>query len=443
MDRIGIVGTTWRTGGVDRLPDFTIPADGRPARLPEIASRIGATELVYLATCNRVEVTYVGDGVTSAETYRRRIFEALTGSAPRRGEAERVLRAWAGEGAAEHLFLVAAGLDSAKLGETDIVAQVRDAVDTARRLGLMGPRLSGVFHGALKVARRVHNLTGVGRGHVSLANVALEHLRARVRAHPGVVALVGVSPMTRACARELSRDGARVLIVNRTEARARELALQIGAESASLADFKAHPDPIVALMTSTGSPDAVFTEEDLRRIVAQNGDAPLIVDMAVPADVRPEAAAAAGVTRVGMDQLVEEASANRERRLEEFADARTVVDDALLELRRRMAERVVGPMMIELRRRYRNAAAEHVERFMRRDMPDLDEAERVTVRRWADALARHLAHVPLVGLRNLAVEHGPGLVDEFFAGANERLARELREVAERAGQPAFEDAEGL
>lgn len=442
MDRIGVVGATWRTNGVTDLPRYTIPQDQRPARLPALAKTVGASELVYLTTCNRVEVAYVGDGRTPPNTYRRRIFEALTGAPSSPGEAERTFRAWTGEGAAEHLFLVAAGLDSAKLGETDIVAQVRSAVALARDLDLIGPRLARVFHSALKVARRVHNVTSVGRGKISLATVALEHLRKRVREQPGVVALVGVSPMTRSCARELARDGTRVLIVNRTEERARQLALELGAESSALEDFKRDPESVVALLTSTGAPDAIFALDDLERLADQNGrGAPLVVDMAVPPDVRPEDAAAAGVPRIGMDQLVEEASANRERRLEKFADARGVVDDALLELRKRMAERVVGPMMVELRRRYREAAADHIDRFIRRELPDLPSDRQEALRRWADALARHLAHVPLVGLRHLAVVHGPAMVEEFFAGADEGLAAQLREIAERAGRPAF-DQEG-
>ena len=62
MDRIGVVGTSWRQGGLAALSPFTIPVDERLARVPELARRIGVGELSYLATCNRVEVAFASDG---------------------------------------------------------------------------------------------------------------------------------------------------------------------------------------------------------------------------------------------------------------------------------------------------------------------------------------------------------------------------------------------
>jgi glutamyl-tRNA reductase len=438
MERVGVVGISWRMGGVDALPPFTVLIEDQPRRLREMAEQIGASELVYLATCNRVEVAYAGDGTTSANTYRQRIFEALVERPPEPGEAERRLRAWHGEGAAEHLFLVTAGLDSAKLGETEITGQVRNAVDLSRKLGLSGPRLDRIFEEALKVAGRIHRAAGVTAGKVSLATIALDHLRRRIRMTPGKVATIGISAMTRTCARELAKDKIPLLIVNRTLEKAEALAREVGGTSCTLDTFGRHSNGVQAIVLATGSPEPVLRRQDLERMAthALPEDPPLIVDMAVPPDVDPQDAKAAGVKRIGMDQIVAEATVNRERRIEETAEARAIVDEALDGLRKRMAERVVAPMIVELRRRYRETAQEQVEELLRKKLPQLDEAARQELRQWADAFARRLAHIPLIGLRSLAFEKGPATVDAFFAGADETLARELRDVVERSGMPA-------
>ena len=118
---------------------------------------------------------------------RAHAFALLTGRPAVNGEAERRLRAWHGEGAAEHLFLTAAGLDSACVGETEIVGQVRAAQERALELGLCGPSLGLVFEEALEIAARVRGETKLGEGRVSLAEIAVQQLRERIASTPGAL----------------------------------------------------------------------------------------------------------------------------------------------------------------------------------------------------------------------------------------------------------------
>ncbi|MBP7149523.1 MAG: hypothetical protein KBD01_18500 [Acidobacteria bacterium] len=432
MDRIGVVGIPWRRGGAEALARLTIPVEERAERLPRIAREIGAPELVYIATCNRVEIAFAADGGTPMSAYRPRLFAALEGRPARPGEAERALLAWAGEGAAEHLFVVAAGLDSARAGETEIAGQVRQALETSRDLGLLGPRLELVLDEALKVAARVHRSTGVNEGPVSLAGIAIDHVKDRLARTPGPVALVGVSPMTVRCGRALAGAGWPLVVVNRTLARAEELAAETGGRAVALEEFRRRPEAVEAVVLATAAPDPVLGRPELERLAARapSGEPPLLVDLAVPPDVAPADAAAAGLQRIGMKEVLAEAEANRGERLVELADARAMVDEALLELRRRLAERVLAPLLGALQRRYRQTAIEGVERLLSRELKGLGETEREAVRRWAETLARRFAHIPSLGLRGLACEGGLSAVETFLAGLDEALARELRDAAE-------------
>ncbi|HEY3934023.1 MAG TPA: hypothetical protein VGL65_05335 [Gemmatimonadales bacterium] len=434
MDRIGVVGVSWRQELPDLLAAFTIPRDQRPVRIPELASAIGVGELVYLATCNRVEIAFATDGSVPVAVARRRAFAALAGREPRAGESEHAMRVWQGEGAAEHLFLVAAGLDSAQVGESEVAGQVRDAVDESRALGLLSPRLNQVFEEALKVARRVRPVTDPHTGRVSLADVGVRHVVDRVSRTPGEVALIGISPMTERSARALHAQGIGVIIVNRTVERARALAGECNAPHIALDEFRAHPPAIEALVISTASRLPILNRGDLERIAARtlSGESPLVVDFAVPPNVTPEDAAAADVPRIGMREINADAAADRERLLLEVADARAIVDDALVALRRRLAERLVGPLIAQLRVRYRHTALEGVDRLFERELAGIGEPERDVIRRWAETLARRFAHVPSVGLRDLAFEVGPGAVEAFFASADPELALALRTAADRS-----------
>lgn len=442
MHRIGVVGISWRHRRADVLGAFTIPREARAERVPMLAATTGVRELVYLATCNRVEVAFAIDGATPIAACRRQLFAALAGREPQAGEAEHTLRVWQGEGAAEHLFLMTAGLDSARMGESEIAGQVREAVDQSRALGLLGPRLDQVFTEAMKVAKQVRPVTEGRIGKVSLAEIALRHVFERIERTPGRVALVGVSAMTNQCARALAARGVPVLIVNRTIGRAQALAADIGGESRSLDAFRAAPDGVEVVVVATGAREPVLSRAVLERLAsrAPSGESPLVIDMGVPANVAPDDAVAADVPRIGMDDISEEAAADRGRILMEFADARAIVDEALTSLRRHAAERLIGPMITQMRLRYRHTALEGVERLFERHLTGLGEAERDTIRRWAETLARRLAHVPSVGLRDLVFHSGPGAVEAFFATSEPDIARALHEAAEHVGSGFLEPA---
>lgn len=431
MDRIGVVGVSWKRGGTEALSRFTIPVEERPERLPALAARIGADELVYLATCNRVEVAFAAHGRTPVAAYRPRIFGALCGRDPDPGEAERTFQAWVGEGAAEHLFLVASGFESAKLGETEIAGQLREAFELARSLGLTDGRLDLVFEEALRVARRVHGSTALGRGRVSLAELAIEHARSRLAATPGPLAVVGVSPMTVRCAETLAAEGSNVIVANRTLARAQELAQRVRGSARSLEAFRTQPDPAEVIVLATASPEPVLRRPELERLAAgsPSGRPPLLIDMAVPPDVDPDAAAVVGLRRIGMAEIIAEADAHRSDRIQDAAEARPLVDDALVAFRARIVEWALAPALATIQKRYRETALEGAERLFRRELTGLGEKEREAVRAWAQTLARRFAHLPSAGLRGLAAQHGLRAVESFLHAGDERLVSEAEQAA--------------
>lgn len=428
LDQLGMIGVSWRQGGTESLAVFTLSEDAVEERLRTFADAMHLDELGYLATCNRVEFIFSRSAETPMQDLRKPAFEVLCGRPAINGEAERRLRAWQGEGAAEHLFLIAAGLDSACVGETEIVGQVKRCHERALDMGLAGPVLELVFEEAQRIAARVRGETGLGRGRVSLAEIAVSLLRERLTRAPGTIALVGVSPMTERAARSLQKAGADLLIVNRTAERAEALAAEFGARPMALDAFANKPPPLAGILTATGSDDVVLPGAVLERIAtaAIPDDPPLIIDMAVPPDVDAESCAAQGITRIGMDEIVTLAEANRAARLIESAQAREQVDEALEHLQDRFAERYYGPLLGALQNRYRRTAQEGVQRLLKKELRNLGDEERGAIETWCNVLARRFAHIPCLGIRGL-MHNGPeGSIEAFLSGLEPEFADELR-----------------
>jgi glutamyl-tRNA reductase len=420
MHQIGVVGLSYRHAGVDEVARFAVPRAEVAARLPELRARLNAAELLYVGTCNRVEVVYATHDGSPAGDSRQDVFAVLTGRDSQPGEAARSLRAWTGEAAVEHLFLLACGLDSAQTGEQEIAAQLRDAWEESRSARTCGPVLDRLIGEALGMARRVRRMTARVRT-PSLGDLAAERVLKHLDGAPGIAALLGVSPMTRRCAALLSRANAPLLIVNRTLGTARELAQSVSAPLLSLDEFRANPPPLSAVVLAAGGGGAVLDADALVRLRAAARGAgerpPLIIDFGVPPNVDAGAAQRAGLDRVGMTQLIEAAQGQRLTQLLRLAPVRAAIDERLAHLRAELATRALGPRLQDLRVRFEEIAAEEVARALRHELRTLDEHERAQLERLGSAVAHRLAHLPLAGLRAAALHASPDAVDAFFDAA--------------------------
>ena len=428
LDRFGIVGVSWRQDGADALVRFTLDQDTLAERLQAFAVDRGLAEIAYLETCNRVELIFLA-GASVDDDLRGSAFELLTGCRPAPGEAVRALKAWRGEGACEHLFMVAAGLSSAAVGEPEIVGQVRQCHDVAKAHGLAGRGLGLLFEEAFKVAATVRERTGLGEGSMSLAELAVAHIDACL-AEPAQsrlpVALVGVSAMTERAALSLAKGDIPFVVVSRTLAHAQALAVRFQAPALALAAFQASPPAVAAILAATGSKEPVIDGPVLHRLVAAaRHRPPLCVDMGVPADIHAAACARLGVPRIGMNDLAEEAQRNRAARLKQAAQARSLVDDAVSEFRVRVADRLHGPLFAGLQAHYRDAAAAGVERLLKR-LEHLSADDRNAIRQWAAAEAKRFAHLPTVGVRALLRDGPEGSLEAFLDGVGDKLGTSLR-----------------
>jgi glutamyl-tRNA reductase len=415
MHQIGVVGLSYRHAGVDEVARFAVPRTEVPARLPALREMLGAAETLYLGTCNRVEVVYATEEGAAADR-RQEVFRVLAGREPAPGEAARMLRAWTGEAAVEHLFLLACGLDSAQTGEQEIAAQLRGAWEDARAAHTCGAVLDRLIGEALGMARRVRAL-GAGVRTPSLGDLAAERVLAHLAGDARRVALLGVSPMTRRCAAALHAAHVPLLIVNRTLEPAQELSRSVAGEAMRLEVFRTQPPPVAALVLAAGGGEPVLDAHSLTRLRAGDAPAPLLIDFGVPPNVDRLAAQRAGLTRVGMNDLIEAAQGRRLAELVRLAPVRAAIDERLARLRGELATRALGPRLRDLRETFEQIAAAEVARALREELRTLDAGERLRLERLASTVARRLAHLPLAGLKAAAVHAGPDAVDAFFDAA--------------------------
>lgn len=416
MHRIGIVGVSYRHARAGQVAQFAVAKEALAHRLSVLRAALQGAEVLYLSTCNRVEIIYASPG--PAIDRRADVFRALTGREPVNGEAASTLRAWTGEAAVEHLLLVACGMDSAQAGEQEIYVQLRAAWQAAREAQVSGPLLDRVLSEAMNMARHAHRLTT--HDAPSLADLAVERVLQHLGGRKLAVGLVGVSPMTRRCGLRLRDRGVAVTVINRSLEPARELAAELTGTAISLEAFRQDPAAAGcgALVCATGAAEPVIDRAVLVKLAAAR---PLLVDFGLPPNVDVDAARVLDFARVGMDDLVQTARDGRVEHLVRLAPVRAAIDSHLARLRSELAARAIGPQLAQLRDDFERITAGEVDRLMREVLLDLDDSQRTQLSGWGRTLAHRLAHLPLSGLRAAAEHAGPEVTDAFFASA--RLSR--------------------
>jgi len=308
-----VVGLSHKSAPVGTLERAALAGDDLDKLRRDVfgAQHVGGAFIV--STCNRVEI-YAGvdkfHGALSAisDLLARHSGIALT-------DLTQHLYVHYEDRAVQHLLDVTCGLDSMVVGESQILGQVRQALGVARAQETLGRELAGLGALALRTGKRAHAETGIDRAGANLVSVGIGLAAARL---PGDrwpagdaplggrrVLVVGAGSMSALAATTASRMGAAAIVVaNRTPGNAERLAAALGGIPAGLAELPGAMQAADLVISCTGATGVVITEATLARVMARRGGAPLVLlDLALPRDVEPGAAALAGISLIDLDAI--------------------------------------------------------------------------------------------------------------------------------------------
>jgi glutamyl-tRNA reductase len=368
--------------------------------------RTGAVEAVALSTCNRTELYLVGDDAGAAEGAGLRALARRAGMTP--GALRAAMTVLRGPEAVDHLFAVAAGLESMVLGEAEILGQLRRAHELSRAAEACGPIVDRLLRDALAAGRRARAETAIGRCGVSVSSAAVELAREALGSLAGRnVLLVGAGKSSEVTAKVLRSHGVgRLCVANRRRERAVALAGRDGDAVAfeELDDRLAGADLV---LTATASPRALIDAAAVRGALARRGGRPLVlVDLAVPRDVDPAVRGIDGVTLVDLDDVQRRVARNRDARRGEVGRARAILATEVERFERWRAAREAAPTVAALQ----GAGEAIVSELLDRNAPhwqSMSAADRERVADMARALARRLLHEPTLRLKQAARDGDP------------------------------------
>jgi len=408
-----LFGVSHRSAPVSVLEQLSTDESEQVKIVDQIMQSPLVTEAMVLSTCNRVEVYAVVDAFHGGLSAIGQVL------AERSGMTVPDLTKYAyvrySEAAVEHLFAVASGLDSAVVGEAQVLGQVRRAYAAAESNHTVGRVLHELAQRALAVGKRVHSETGIDAAGASVVSVALGMADTKLGGLRGKTAVVvGAGAMGALSAAHLTRAGIdQVYVVNRSLPRAQRLARKIresgaAAEALSLENLATALADAHVVVSCTGAVRPVVSLADVHNTLAASPrdetDRPLVIcDLGMPRDVDPAVSGLPGVWVVDMDRVQREPSARAAAADTEAARHLVAAEVATYLAGQRMAE--VTPTVTALRQRAADVVEAELLRLDHR-LPGLEAAQKDEVARTVRRVVDKLLHAPTVRIKQLASAPG-------------------------------------
>ncbi len=440
MSELLALGVSHKTAPVALRERVAFSERESVAFLGQLRASEEVREAVVISTCNRTELYLVVGDPVRAESDVLGLLAQRAGIRPT--ELAEAIYAPRNCDAARQLFRVSAGLDSMIVGEAEVQGQVKRAHEAAMRAGATGPLSNRLFAAALSTGKRVRTETAIGSSHVSVPSVAVELAREALgglRSRHGVI--IGAGETSELTARALSEQGVgTIFVANRHADRARGLAERFGG---SVAGLESLPEQLLRadiVLASTASPHPILGRDELALVMEQRGGRPLLlIDLAVPRDIDPEARELEGVSLYDIDDLQAVIALNLNSREEEAPQALEIVEQEIRRFARWMGQLDTLPTIAALHDRanaiVEQVLAENARRWEGATARDIARVEAI-----ARAVANRLLHEPTIRLRSLDGERGHASLEvlrELFAlqdleqqqsPAREQPAEELAQV---------------
>jgi glutamyl-tRNA reductase len=410
MQRLLMIGMNHSTAPLPLRERCAFSPEQREKALVQFKEQFPDAETVLVSTCNRMEI-YTARPVHSNPRREQLIefickFHDITES-----DLRPHLYDMANRQVADHLFHVAASLDSLVVGETQILGQVRDSYEVARKCGTAGALLHPLFQRAIATAREVMTKTRLGEGRRSIASIAVDYARQIFESFTDKTVLsIGAGKMSTLVLQHLQDLQVQQLIIcNRDIRKADALAEKFRGTPVSMDDLAGHLAKADIVVSSTASVQPIITRQMFEGVMKQRRWRPVfLIDIALPRDVEEQVGDLDNVYLYNIDDLQQVAAATDSARADAVEQARQIVTAQVDEFVTWNRQREIGPLIERLFTRSHAIARDEVAR-MTNKLPDLNDAQKQQVEELARRIVNKLLHDPIQAARGADPVNGSSM----------------------------------
>ena len=422
-----VAGLNHKSAPIDIREKLAFDADDTIKALGELKSKFGNMEFALLSTCNRVELYGVGSSSAEAGTLdgEELVKFLLKFHNLALDDFQEFMYIHRGIDAVRHLLTVTSSLDSMVVGESQIIAQVKESYALACSIKSTGKVLNRLFHSAFATGKKVHTTTSISSGRVSVAGVAVElatQLFADISSAKVVV--IGAGEMSELLVQHFlhikSKD---ITVVNRSYDRRLEMANRYGIKGRKWEDLEEQLVAADIAVAAATVQDYLFEKKSFSEIAAKRRGTLLIIDIAVPRNFAPKINELEDVYLYSVDDLSEVVEQNRKLRQEDMSKGVRIIDEGVSRFMDWFRAKDIGPLIGQMRQEFAQISQKELDKFFggRRQGADCKATADAMVKR----IVNRLLHCVIKNVDVVAQKHGSAEATKLVSG----IVREAEEMS--------------
>ncbi len=421
-----VLGLNHKTAPVSVRERLAFDADAAAGALKALKARFADAEFVLLSTCNRVELYCATDERGAPDTD-----DLIAFLSEDRGikadEFREYLYLRFGAEAASHLLTVSSSLDSMVVGESQIIAQVKESYVLACSVNSSGKILNRLFHTAFAASKEIYSSTTIANRRVSIAGVAVDLARQLFGNIPSAkVVVIGAGEMGELLVEHFKHVKCdNIFVVNRSFQRAVDLAASHDIQADKWESLEGHLADADIVVASAGGQDYLFRKDTFKKVLKKRRKgAVLIIDIAVPRNFEPAVNEIENVYLYSVDDLADVVTRNVKLREEEVDQAVEIICDKTADFMDWYNLREIGPLVGQMKEQFDRIRRNETDRFFvgpRQDADCRDAMESMVSR-----VVNKLLHCVIKNVNTVAKEHGPDKATKLAGD----IVAQARQIAE-------------
>lgn len=402
VPQIGMVGMSHKTAPVETRECFAFDTQVLESFVNN-AKKHSIQEMVYIATCNRMELYFVSNQIEEATQEVIHLLEQFAGLT--REHFEPVLYKKYHKDAVRHLLCVASSLDSMVIGENEIVGQVKEWYRWATQYETTGTILNKLFHQAFRTAKRVRTETEIARNPLSIAFIAVELAKKIFEdLSKQSVLLIGAGEMAELILKYLTKFKiGSITLANRSLHNAQRIASEINQDATiiTLAEIMESIPNVDIIISSTGAHHYVLTKDMIQEAMKKRTQPVFLIDIAVPRNIDPEAGNIHDVFLYNIDDLKSIADKNLKSRLNETKLAYEMIDADTEEFLHWYESLQIVPLIAKIKESFETIRNNELKKYRRRKLKHLNNEDFAIIEELTHQIMTKTLHIPITYLKEL------------------------------------------
>lgn len=405
LKNLRIISFNFKSLDLEKVGFLHIDTENQKARLSQLKKALNLDEILYLSTCNRIELILVSN--CFSDDFERKLLLALYPQFNPTQIKEYVVAAQVFDGmkAVEHFLRVSTSIDSMVVGEREIITQVRTAFENGRKMGLTGDFIRILIRNNIETAKKVYTETTISTKPVSIVSLAHHRIKNLDVPLDTRILIIGAGGTNTTMCRLLAKRGFHNFAVfNRTFSKAEQFAMQFGGKAYPLSDLASYTEGFDAIITCTGAEGFILTKTIYKQLVQNDTSKKMVIDLAVPCDFDASITKDFNVKHISVEHLREISKANQEERAKEIDHVEQIIQAELNKFVEQHRTRQVEIAMREVPETVKEIRANAIDNVFAQEIADLDEKSREVLEKVIGFMEKKYISIPMKIAKRIMVE---------------------------------------